>query len=171
MAFKRVIIRRVGPLSWLLELSRRAMTNPYQSPDSVVLSSELRPERPLTIKVAIILFMAGIVLSVFGLYAFGSAVALTTELIISACVIYTIVFVGLALIYTGRNWARILFIAYLAIKSSFRVWFIITAMSSAAINIKIFTFFVVAIDVATLCFLLHKKSSSWCADINKYRAR
>jgi hypothetical protein len=147
------------------------MSNPYQTPDSEVLSAIPNPERPSTIKLACICVLGTILINFISLYVFGAIDNVGPEFVVAASFTYIIIFGSLALIYNGRNWARILFLLYMVAELIHRTWFIIVTWDSSIVGVTTLIFAVLALDVATVYFLLHKRSATWYSQMKNYRAR
>jgi hypothetical protein len=147
------------------------MSNPYQTPDSEVLSAISSPERPSTIKLACICVLATILINFISLFVFGAIDNVGAEFVVAASFSYTIIFGSLALIYNGRNWVRILFLLYMVAELIHRTWFIVATWDSSIAGVTTLIFAVLVFDVATVYFLLHKRSVTWYSQMKQYRAR
>jgi hypothetical protein len=168
MAFKRVIIRRVGPLSWLLE-PRNLMNNPYQPPASNELVSRTPPQRPASVKAAVSIFVSTLLLSVVGIFLSGANENFTAITVFVFVILFSMYLTGAYFVWAGWNWARIIGVIFLVLDTVSRISLGSNFYKNTPV-LAALVFLIAALDFIAIILLVNKKTSAWLKDLKAFRS-
>ncbi len=147
------------------------MNNPYIPPESNLQVAAVFPARPSSVKWAIASAFLNLALLAFGvLRVRANSEFFLAEVMIVISVLFLLLFTILYSLWSGHNWARILYVLFLLVDTPSRISIAIN-ISQGDILPSVSAAIMVILNLLTIYLLVKKSTNRWISALKSYRSR